>query len=78
MRRVMILLVAALFVVGIAGCGGGDEAASDTDTTELTETTTDETTTDETTTEETTTEETDTGDLDFSSGECAELAQAGQ
>jgi hypothetical protein len=79
MRRAIILLVAAVFVVAIAGCGGDDEAASDTDTTALTETTTDETATDETATEETTTEETDTGDLgDFASGECLELAQAGQ
>jgi hypothetical protein len=78
MRRGMILLVAAVFVVAVAGCGGGDEAASDTDPTTVTETTTDETT-DETSTEETTTEETDTGDLgDFASSECLELAQAGQ
>jgi hypothetical protein len=77
MRRVLILLVAVLFVVAIAGCGGGDEAASDTDTTEVTETTTDETPTDETTTDETTTD-TDNDLGAFASGECAELVQASQ
>ena len=66
--------VFALVLVG-AGCGGGDDEASGTDTAVITDTTdTDETTTDETTTEETT-EETDT-DLSDLSGDCLEAVQA--
>ncbi len=62
----------ALVLVG-AGCGGDDEAASDTTT--LTDTTTDDTTTDETTTEETTDD--DSGDFDpLASEECADLVEA--
>jgi hypothetical protein len=66
--------VFALVLVG-AGCGGGDDEASGTDTAVITDTTDTDETTDETTTEETT-EETDTdvsGDL---SGECLEAVQA--
>jgi hypothetical protein len=73
MGRVTILVVAAVFALAVVGCGGGDEA-SDTDTVVATETTTDETTTDGAMTDETAT--TDLGEL--ASGECLELAQAGQ
>ena len=74
----MAVALSALLLV-VAGCGGDDEAASDTTT--LTDTTTDETTTDETTTDDTTTDETttddDSGDLgDLASGECADLVES--
>jgi hypothetical protein len=76
MRRVTILLAVAAFALPVVGCGGSDEAGSDTDTVAVTETTTDETTTDET---ESDTTETDT-DTDasgtFASGDCAELAES--
>ena len=64
MRWLTIAVALTAFVLVSAGCGGDDEAASDTTT--LTDTTTDETTTDETTTDETTTDDTTTGDTDLS------------
>jgi hypothetical protein len=74
MRWLTITVALTAFVLVSAGCGGDDEAASDTTT--LTDTTTGETTTEETTTEETTTD--DSGDLGgLASGECAELVEAG-
>jgi hypothetical protein len=74
MRWLTIAVALTAFVLVSAGCGGDDEAASDTTT--LTDTTTEETTTEETTTEETTTD--DSGDLGgLASGECAELVEAG-
>ena len=64
MRSLTIVVVAltALMLVGV-GCGGDDEAASDTIT--LSDTSTDETTTDDATTEETTTDEGTTNDTDL-------------
>lgn len=73
MRWLIIGVVVLTFAVAGAGCGGGDDEASSTDTTEITDTTTDETT-DETTTEDT---DTDTGiSGDFSSEDCAGLVAA--
>ena len=54
MRWLTIAVALSAFLLVVAGCGGEDEAASDTTT--LTDTTTDETTTDETTTDDTTTD----------------------
>jgi ABC-type glycerol-3-phosphate transport system substrate-binding protein len=73
MRWLTIAVALTALVLVSAGCGGDDEAASDTTT--LTDTTTDETTTDETTTGDTTTDSDDLGSL--ASGECAELIEAG-
>jgi ABC-type glycerol-3-phosphate transport system substrate-binding protein len=73
MRWVTIAVALTALVLVSAGCGGDDEAASDTTT--LTDTTTDETTTDETTTDDTTMDSDDLGSL--ASGECAELIEAG-
>lgn len=70
MRLLTIAVVLALALVG-AGCGGGDEASSDTETV-VTETTTEDTTTDETATED----ETETDGSSFASGDCAELIAA--
>jgi hypothetical protein len=73
-RLLTIAVVLALALLG-AGCGGGDEASSDTETV-VTETT-DDTTTEDTTTDETTTEdETETDGSSFASGDCAELIAA--
>jgi hypothetical protein len=72
MRWLIIGIAVLTFAIAGAGCGGGDDEASATDETTITDTTTDDTT-DETTTEE----ETDTdGDGAFSSGECSELVAA--
>ena len=80
MRWLTIAAALAALALGLtaAGCGGGDDEASDEPDTTLTETETDATT-DETTDGETT-DETDTGDVgdfDFSSEECQQLAAAG-
>jgi hypothetical protein len=76
---IAVVALSALALVG-AGCGGDDEEASDETT--LTDTVTDDTTTDETTTDEGTTDETTTDDDDdldeLASGECRDLAGAGQ
>ena len=76
MRAVAILLVLGAVALGAAGCGGGEEASSDT--TAVTETTTSEP---ETTETETTTEagetETDTDATpSFASGDCRKLVDA--
>lgn len=63
----------ALVLVG-AGCGGDDEAASDTTT--LSDTTTDDTTTDDTTTDEETTDDTDLSGV-LVDEDCLALAAAG-
>ncbi|MGI8479708.1 MAG: hypothetical protein ACR2M2_07610, partial [Gaiellaceae bacterium] len=68
MRWLTIAVALSAFLLVVAGCGGDDEAASDTTT--LTDTSTDETTTDETTTDD------DLGDL--ASGECRDLVESGQ
>jgi hypothetical protein len=80
MRWLTIAAALAALALGLAaaGCGGGDDEASDEPDATLTETETDATT-DETTDGETT-DETDTGDVgdfDFSSDECQQLAAAG-
>ena len=74
LRRLSILLVALVFAVAAAGCGGGDDESSAVD-----ETTVEETTTDETTTEETTTETSDDdldGALAWASEDCQSLVAA--
>ena len=78
MRWLTIAVALSAFLLVVAGCGGDDEAASDTTT--LTDTTTDETTTDETTTDDTTTDDTTTDDDlgDLASGECRDLVESGQ
>jgi ABC-type glycerol-3-phosphate transport system substrate-binding protein len=72
----MTILVVLVLGLVAAGCGGGDEEASDTQTVATDTVGTDEAT-DETTTDDT---DTDTGDIDdlgvFGSGECAELIGA--
>jgi hypothetical protein len=74
---IFVVAVAALALVS-AGCGGDDEAASDT--TELTDTLTDETTTDEETTTDDTDETTTDDDTDLSGvladEDCLALAAA--
>ncbi len=73
MRWLIVGIAVLTFAIAGVGCGGGDDEASSTDTTSITETTD----TDETTTEETDTETTDTdigGSL--SSAECSEVAAA--
>jgi hypothetical protein len=69
-----VLTIAVVLVLALmgAGCGGGDEASSTTDTIVSEETTTDETTTDETTTEDTTTDTSGT----LATGDCRELVDA--
>jgi hypothetical protein len=76
MRRVTILLVVAAFALAVVGCGGSDEAGSDTETVAVTDTTTDETTTEETETDGTDTAETTDASGDFS--DCAGLTDATQ
>ena len=77
MRWVMVL-AAVVAAVALAGCGGGNDAASsDTDTVAITDTSA----TEETTTEETTTEETETEtETDISgglvSGDCVKAVTA--
>ncbi|MBA3332738.1 MAG: hypothetical protein H0U30_01995 [Actinobacteria bacterium] len=68
MRWLTIVVALSAFLLVGAGCGGDDQAASDTAT--FTDTTTDETTTDDATTDD------DLGDL--ASGECADLVESGQ
>ena len=68
MRVLTIAVVLVLALMG-AGCGGGDEASSDTDTVVSEETTTDETTTEETTTD------TDTSGT-LATDECRDLVEA--
>ncbi len=80
MRWLTIAVALSAFLLVGAGCGGDDEAASDTIT--LADTTLDDTTLDDTTTDETTTtDDTTTDDSDDSdglaAGECAELVEAG-
>jgi hypothetical protein len=70
MRWLIVGIAVLTFAIAGAGCGGGDDEASDTDTTAIVDTTTDETTT-----EDTETTDTDiTGAL--SSAECSEVAAA--
>jgi hypothetical protein len=81
MRWLTIAAALAALALGLtaAGCGGGDDEASDEPDTTLTETETDETT-DETTTDGETTDDTGSDDptgFDFSSEECQQLAAAG-
>ena len=89
MRWLTIAVALSALLLVVAGCGGDDEAASDTttltdtttDDTTTDDTTTDDTTTDDTTTDETTTDETttddDSGDLGgLASGECADLVES--
>jgi len=79
MRWLTIVVALSALLLVVAGCGGDDEAASDTTT--LSDTTTDDdTTTDETTTEDTTTDDSTTDDElgDLASGECADLVESGQ
>ena len=71
MRWFSILILAVALVA--AGCGGGDDDSSASDTTAIEETTTDETTTDDTTDEDST--ET-TGDFDFADEDCQGLVAA--
>lgn len=66
------VLILAVALVG-AGCGGGDDDSSASDTTAIEETTTDETTTDDTTDDDGT--ET-TGDFDFADEDCQSLVAA--
>jgi len=62
MRRVALAVVALVFVVGIAACGGEEEASPEPDTTTGEITTTETETTETTDTETTTGEETPEGD----------------
>jgi hypothetical protein len=71
MRWLIVGIAVLTFAIAGAGCGGGDDEASDTDTTAIVDTTTDDTTTDETSTE--TTDIDTSGDL---SGDCLEAVQA--
>jgi len=76
MRWLTIAVAVFTLVLVGAGCGGGDDEASGTDTTVITDTLdTDETTTDETTTDDDS--GTDTGDLPtFASEDCQSLVAA--
>src|SRR3990172_8604773 len=77
MRWLTIAVAVFTLVLVGAGCGGGDDEASGTDTTVITDTLdTDETTTDETTTDETTDTDTDATGFDPSSEECRGLLNA--
>ena len=62
MRRIALAVVALVFVVGIAACGGEEEASPEPDTTTGEITTTETETTETTDTETTTGEETPEGD----------------
>ncbi len=74
MRNTVRIVVAALALVGlVAGCGGDDEAA---ETTTTTESDSGETTTESDSGETTTTEPTAGGAADFTSEECRQLAEA--
>jgi hypothetical protein len=78
MRWLIVGIAVLTFAIAGAGCGGGDDEASDTDTTAIVDTTTDDTTTDEATDEtstETTDTDTDTGTGNLS-GDCLEAVQA--
>jgi len=79
MRPLTILLVLAALTFGAAGCGGGSNSAAPASTTTTESTTTQETETTEAT-ETSTTESTSTeaSGLNFGSGDCRKLAQAGQ
>jgi cytochrome c553 len=62
MRRVALALVALVFALGLAACGGEEEASPEPETTTGEITTTETTDTETTDTETTDTETTDTGD----------------
>jgi hypothetical protein len=83
MRPLTILLVLAALAFGAAGCGGGSNSAATTSTTTESTTTesamTEETETSEATETETTeSTSTEASGLDFGSGDCRKLAEAGQ
>jgi hypothetical protein len=74
LRRLPVLLVALVFVVVAAGCGGGDESSASGDTT-ATETVTEETTATDEATTETSGDETD-AILSWAPEDCQSLITA--